>query len=118
MGAFSTSLSDAATSLLTNFGESVTFERVTEGSYNPSTSDVGASTTTTFTGYGHPGPFSNNEIDGELIRATDISLITKVSTEPQEGDTVTLSSTEYRVMSVTKLRAQGVNIVYRVQLRI
>lgn len=114
---FATRMQSTALNLLTKYGRSVTLTRVTEGTYNPETSDTGVSFTTTFSGYGHPSPYSVQELDNELILLTDIKLLFYSTTVPSIGDTASIDNLSYRVMSVQKLNAQGQNIVYILQLR-
>lgn len=117
---FQSELKNAADLLLLELGESVSIQRVTEGSYTPSTGAVGAGSTITYTVYGAPSNYASSDIDNDLIQAADVKLIVQVPTSyvPLVGDVVTLNSKAYRVMSVTNYRAQGGDCAFILQLRI
>lgn len=119
MTAFTDGLTATALRLLTKYGEAVSLSKTVEGSYNTANGTVGAGTTTTYTGYGAPTSYDKTEVDGEIIKATDIRLIlNKTSTVPEQGDTCVLNGTTYRVLDVKHTRASGVDIVYILQLRV
>lgn len=108
-----------ALKLLTDYGEAVTFTRVTEGAYDVSTSTLASGSTTTFTGYGAPLNYSKQEIDGNLVTDSDILLIVNsVSSVPVPGDVVTLNSIDYRVINVDRTRANGLDVIFTCQLRV
>lgn len=115
---FATNMQSTALRLLTTYGESVSFTRTVEGEYNPITSEAAPSVTSSYNGYGHPSPYNKNEIDGTVILASDVSLLSYLTTVPIVGDVATLDNVAHRVMNVQKIRAQGLNIIYRLQLRI
>ena len=114
---FASSLQAVAQSLLSTYGRSVTMTRVTEGEYDPQTSGVTTTSSTTYTGYGHPSPYSVAEIAGAGVLATDIKLMFYGTTTPLVGDTASIDSASYRIMNVQKISAQGSNIIYTLQLR-
>lgn len=115
---FATNLQGVALQLLTNYGRSISLQRVTEGAYNTSTSTLASGTTTSYSGYGHPSPYTSNELANVDLLSTDIKLILYSTTMPLVGDVVTIDSVIYRVLSVQKVNAQGVNIIYKLQLRV
>ncbi len=115
---FATDMSSMALQLLTDFGRAVTCTRVTEGAYNPSTSETLAGTTTTFSGYGYPYPWTALEVDNEFILNTDMRMILSVTTKPQVGDTLVVDGSTYRIMNVGTITAQTSDVVYELQLRI
>lgn len=114
----STQLRDTAIQLLTDFGELVTASRKVEGAYDVSTGATAASTDTTYQGYGSSSQYFTREIDGEVIQLGDLILYFQTGTLPLVGDVVTFDSKAYRVMDVQSLRAQGIDVVYKLQLRI
>lgn len=118
MGVLSTNLKAIASSLLTDFGETVTFIRETTSEYNVNTGAVDPVTTTTYSGNGYTRFYTINEIDGNIVQQNDIFLLVYTTTEPVVNDTVSVDSVLYRVMNVEKLKAQGENVLYRVQLRV
>lgn len=117
MGTFSTGLKSVASSLLTTYGQSVTFTRYSTTEYNVVTGSVEPLQATTFSGVGHPSVYAADEIDGETIQRGDIRLMLYSVTEPLIEDEASVDSVDYRVMSIEKLQAQGEAIVYRLQLR-
>lgn len=115
---FASDLQGVALDLLSDLGESITLSRVVEGDYNTATSEAGATPPTTYTGYGHPSPYNKNEVDGSTILMSDIRLLIYTTTTPLVGDVATIDGVAHRVESVQKIRAQGTNIIYKLQLRI
>jgi hypothetical protein len=115
---FATDLKATALSLLTTYGRSIVFTRVVEGSYVTTTSAVGAGTTTTYTVYGHTSPYKAANIDGVTTQRGDIEVLIYSPTEPLVGDSAAIDTLSYRVLSIQKLNAQGVNIAYKLQLRV
>lgn len=117
MGTFSNNLQSVANRLLTAYGETVTFTRVSSSEYNTVTGGVEPMSSTTFTAVAHPSKYRLDEIDGEVIEVSDIKLIVYTTTEPVIGDQVDLDNVTYRVMNVEKVKAQGEVIMYRLQIR-
>lgn len=117
---FATNMIATARRLIQTYGESITLQRVAEGAYVPTTGAVGAATTTNYTAYGAPVDYNQAEVDGATIRTTDIKLWLELPTTvtPLVGDTATFNSVTHRVITVEKLRAQGSEIVYVLQLRV
>lgn len=114
---FATNMQTVASNLLTSYGRSITLSRVTEGAYDTATSSLTPGSTTSYSGYGHPSPYTTEEVDGSTVLIDDIKLLLYTSSTPLVGDTATLDSIVHRVISVQKLSAQGINIVYKLQLR-
>lgn len=117
---FSTNLISVGRRLLQTYGEELTFTRTVEGAYNPADGTTGAPTVTNFTAYSAPFDYEADEIDDKTILKNDIGLwVEKPTTEePIVGDTVVLASETYKIVLVENLRAQGTNIVYKLQLRL
>jgi hypothetical protein len=115
----SATLAATALRLCTKYGESCTFTRVAEGSYNVATSAPAAGSTTTYTAYVVPDIYKLDEMDGQVVKVSDIKLITAHATAvPAVGDTVPINSVTYRVMNVQHLRVQGTTVAYNLQVRI
>jgi hypothetical protein len=112
-----TRLRNVANTLLTNYGETVSFSRDTNSEYFPSNGNVVLSSTLTYAGKGHPTQYTTDEIDNVTIFSTDVKLLLYSTTEPAVNDFCTLNGTLYRVQGYVKTRAQGSNIMYTVQLR-
>lgn len=118
MTAFTDNITTTARTLLTKYGESVAFVREAEGAYDPATSSTGADTTTNYSGYGVPTQYNRADIDGDLIKASDIRLIVeKTNTEPNVGDTCTVDGTVHRVLAVTPIKVTNIDIIYILQIR-
>lgn len=115
-----TLLQDVADDLLESYGESLTFTRVTEGAYNTATSTTAAGTTINYTVFAHIDKFDNREVDGEIIRATDLKIIAQVPTSytPLVGDKVTISTKSYYIINVLNYRVQGSDCAYEIQARV
>lgn len=115
---FATNMQAVASNLLTKYGRSVSFSRTVEGAYNPTTSETGSGTITTYTGLAHPAPYTVAEIATGTVSVKDVKLLTYCATLPLIGDTAIVDSDTYRVMNVDRVSAQGTDIIYRLQLRI
>ncbi len=118
---FATNMIATARRLLEAYGSSLTFDRVVEGSFVPSTGAVGAGTTTQYTAYGAPIPVNKSDIDGINVLVKDNWLWVESNTAgyvPTVGDVVTVQSSAYRVMSVLNYVAQGSTCVYKLLIRI
>lgn len=118
---FATNLLATARRLIQAYGQSISFARVVEGAFVPSTGAVGAGTTSSFTAYGAPMEYSTKEIDGVTILTTDLLIWVEVnssSSVPAVGDVATISTVAYRVLDVQKQVAQGTTVVYKLQARI
>ena len=119
MSAFSDEIKAVALDLLTEFGEAITFTRVTEGAYNPATLTTATGSTTTFSGYGVPTNYGTREVDLEIVQQSDIKLyVNATSTEPAVGDTVSIDSKDYRVLNIIKYAINSENVLYELQLRV
>jgi len=104
-------------------GQAVTLTRRVSGAYDPATGTT-VVTETTQSGYGVPGSYKQNEIDGALVQQGDVKLLlsTKQSdgtaiTKPQVNDEVTLSGRTFTIQSVSEVWPGGDAILYTCQLR-
>lgn len=117
MGTFSNNLIVVANRLLTNYGQTLTIVRDNIGSFNPSNGTVTDSSDTNYSGVGHPSNYDASQIDGTIVQQNDIRLFFYSATEPLVNDIFTIDTIAYTAQSVRKLKAQGDNIIYIVQLR-
>lgn len=118
MSSLSTSLKSLGISLITEFGQVVTVTRNTVVSYDPVTSNTTTSTST-YSAYGVPEEYSNNQVDGVNVLVGDIRLLVGgITAEPNIGDVVSLSSIDYRVISVGREVLNGEAVLYYLQLRV
>lgn len=118
---FSTRMLSTARRLIRKYGQNISFSRVTEGSFVPSTGALGTGTTTSYTAYGCPIAGPNTEIPGNLLEQDDSDVWVEVnnsSTVPLIGDTCSLGGRVYRVMNVTGYVAQGLTVVFKLTVRI
>lgn len=114
---FASDMYNMANTLLTTFGQSLTFTTYTMGSYSPSAGTLSVSSSSTYSAKGYPYPYKLYLVDGELIKHNDVQLIMTSTTVPKQKDTVVLDGSTYTVISVEKITAQGSNVAYNLQLR-
>lgn len=117
MGTFSDNLIVVANRLLTNYGQALTIVRDNVGAFDPATGTVTDNVDTSYTGVGHPSNYDASQIDGTIVQQDDIRLFFYSTTEPLVNDIFTIDAVAYTAQSVRKLKAQGDNILYIVQLR-
>lgn len=105
--------------LLTSFGATVTVTRETPGAYDPDTGTNGAGTTETWTPKGVKLEYSQREIDGTNILASDqrIYMSAAAGLDPKPGDAVTLADGVWRVVKSRTLAPAGVAVLLDVQVR-
>ena len=115
--AFYGGLANVASNLLKSKGQNLTFTRKTISAHDPKAGVV-QSNPSTYTGYGAAFDYNRKEIDGTLVKRGDIRLILEATTTaPDNGDTVTIDSVIYRIMSVKPTSPAGTVVIYEVQLR-
>lgn len=115
--ALSDTLSSSAVRLLLKYGEDTVFNRIIGGSANPATGRIEGGSSIATTVKAHPDKYESANIDGTLIQKGDVKLITDGVFEPLQNDSVQVAGKTYSVKSVIPTRAQGVTIMYEVQLR-
>lgn len=119
MSEFSDELSAITLELITEYGEAITFTRITVGAYDASTGSTGSGSTAMFTGVGVPIDYIQSEIDGTIVKQSDVKLfVNAVATVPVVGDEVDLDSQDYKVMDVTKFAVNSETVLYELQLRV
>lgn len=112
-------LTAIATQLITEFGEAVTFTREVAGEYDPTTGDTLPGDTVTYTAFGVPENYAQKEIDGvNIIQGDRKVTIYKTTIVPEVNDAITLNGANYRVISVEQIRAQGLDIIFQMQVRV
>jgi hypothetical protein len=118
MSQFYTKLAATASSLLTKYGQTVTFSRAVGATFNPATGTDTGGSTSTWTGKGASFNYNSSEIDGAMIQESDIRLLAEaVATQPVIGDQVTVNSIAYHVVSVNETSPGGTVVKYDIQLR-
>lgn len=119
MSDFSDRMTASALALLMEYGEAITFTRITQGPYNPLTGGTEGDTTAAFSGYGVPVDYQTLEIDGSIVQQGDVRVyVNATSTEPAVGDQLDLDSRNYRVMNVLRYAISSANVLYELQVRI
>ena len=117
MSLFYPNLSSVASTLLKSRGALLTFSRETSSVHDPA-SGKNTTTTSTYTGYGAAFAYNQSEINGNTIKNGDINLLLEaVTTEPAQGDSVTIDSITYRMMAIKKTSPAGTPVIYEIQLR-
>lgn len=119
MSQFSDDMSAVAIELITEFGESVSFERTVQGTYAPSIADTLFDTVSTYTGYAIPSNYTNREIDGTLIQRGDFKVLAhEMSDEPEVGDNLTIGGITCKIVGVTHTKVNGASVLYTLQCRV
>ncbi len=105
--------------LIGKFGKSVTLTRVVEGTYDPSTGDMAAGSTTTQTVAALVKDFNGIELLSGAIQAGDrkVSIAALNATEPQIGDTMTVDTLVYNVLAVKSIWSGEKVAIYELQVR-
>lgn len=97
-------------SLFADYGETLTVQRVTPGAYDPATGATATSTTTSQTGVGRLGSYSDYATDGTIIKQND-RRVTFVSDdpafEPQINDRLVSGADVYTIMSLKPRELNG-----------
>ena len=107
--------------------DTVTYTRV----YNPVTmkyywvDDIGTQydtepteTQVEYEGFGIVKTYDTEAVDGTLIRADDILLISTGIPQPQMGDIFLVNGKEYQFVNNQTVAPGGVDIVYKTQVRV
>lgn len=114
---FSSRLQATALRLLSEYGQSISVVRDVIGAYAVSTGTVTDSADTTYTGYGYTEDYNAYLIDNTVIKQQDVKLTFYSTTQPEVNDIFTVDGQGYTALNVQRVTAQGVNVVYIVQLR-
>jgi hypothetical protein len=105
-------------------GGTVTLRRIVLGDYYPDSGQKETISDTTYAGTGVKVAYEASDIDGTLILATDQQmLLSPLQTngaampEPKSGDTVTVGTSAFNVISVAKVEPFDVAVLFTLQLR-
>lgn len=110
-----TALQSSAGTLLQNFGRQLTFTRTTDGSYDPNTGTT-SPTTANYTKYGCVFDYSDTERGDLAIEEGDRRVLAEGYTY-QVGDTVSLDSEVYRIITVSNIQPAGTIVACNLQVR-
>jgi len=114
--AFYDDMQDVATELLTEFGKSITFSRITK-TFNKITGKNTTATTATTATVGVEIPINQRLVDGTRIQSGDRSLIIDASYAPVMADTVSLSGETWSIVEIQPIKPADTVIAYRLQVR-
>lgn len=111
-------LQATANDLLSQFGQQITINTVSVGTYNPSTGQS-IITSSTQNGIGAVFDYGSKDIDGQLILQGDKKLLLSQIgiTSVKVNDTVTIGSKTYTITNVKELNPAGTNVMYTCNLR-
>lgn len=114
----SNEMKEVALQLLLEFGETATFTRTVESTYNSQTGEAIDGSTTTFTAFVAPqAPQKKEKADGE-IQTNDVQLLMMHETEvPIIGDVVTYNNINYRIFNIENARVSGTTILYTLSVQ-
>lgn len=108
-------LQGSSTTLLKKFGRELTFTRKTDAAYDPNTGTK-TQTTTTFKKFGCVFDYTAQEIALDNIQAGDRRVLAEGHSY-QVGDTVSLDSQAYRIVSVSNIQPAGTIVACNLQVR-
>jgi len=110
-----TRLQNSAGAMLQKFGRQVTFTRTTDGDFDADTGTK-TQTTTTFTKFACVFNYSAEEIALNNIEVGDRRVLAEGHAY-KVGDTVSLDSENYRVVSVSNIQPAGTIVACNLQVR-
>lgn len=108
-------LAATATSLLTKFGQELTFTRTTKGSFNPGTGTT-SDTTSTFIKNCVLFDYRDGDIDGQTILSGDRRAVAEAYAY-EVGDTVEIGDDVFRVVSISTNQPGDTALVNELQIR-
>lgn len=116
---FYSELAADAHALIVEFGTPVTLTRVTATDYDADTGVTTDPVTATWSGFGALFDYSQNEIDGSLIKQGDqrVYMSTSGITTPKSGDTLTVSGVVLDVIASRPLQPALTAVLHDVQVR-
>ena len=104
-----------ATDLLKKFGRQFTFTRKTDGSYNPNTGSSSTSSST-YQRYGAVFNYSDSERGEGTVQEGDRRILAEGHTY-QIGDTVSIESENYRIISISNIQPGDTIVACNLQVR-
>jgi hypothetical protein len=110
-----TALAAMATRLITENGQSVTFQTKARGTYDPA-AGFSSSSNSTYTAKVVLLNEAKEEAADDTIQSEEQPALCSSSTEPKISDTATINGRNYRVVSVTKVQPATTVIYYDIRL--
>ncbi len=114
---FATRMQQTARTLLTKYGQAVSGSRDINSNFVPADGTVTVGTPLTYTGVCYPSNYNQNQIDGTIIQQDDILIILRTDTEPKVNDVLTTGGKAYTIINMQIVTAQGLDIIYKCQVR-
>ncbi len=113
-------IAESSASILKKLGRPVVFRHTTAEVRDPITGAVTSpGSTTEISGFGRPGRFISQRVDGEAVRRTDTRLVVAgLSEPPQVGWDCEVRDTVYKVLDAEIVEFGMVDAVYICQLRV
>lgn len=113
------SLAATAKRILQKRGEAVVITRPGGVDRDPATGDViGSLEPLNINGFGYPGQYEADDVDGTVIRSSDTRLVLeRIVVRPEVGWDALVDGKTHRIMSVQPVRKSGQDIIYICQLR-
>jgi len=110
---------NTANKMIAKFGKSITLTRVTEGSYDPTTGEMAASTNSTATLSALIQDYKPFEYVSGAIESGDrqVTIAALDATIPNIGDTITIDALVYSVISVKTVWSGELAALYELQVR-
>lgn len=108
-------IQSTAQSLLTKFGQQLTFTRVTKGAFNPNTGTT-SDTSATFTKYGCAFDYTDAERADQTIQEGDRRILAEAH-DYKVGDKVSLNSEVYRIIAISEIRPAATIVAVNLQVR-
>lgn len=109
-----TALANTAVRLITSFGQTLTFTKETEGTYNPATGKH-ASTSATYDKKVAVTNYASNEFN-DIILQGDLKLVCE-SYAYALSDTVVVNSDTYRIISINQIKPAATEVAVILQVR-
>jgi hypothetical protein len=105
-------------SVIIEFGQAIVITHSTIGAYDPDLGTV-VSTDTTVNTMGVMFDYGEKEINGTSIIKGDKKILIKPTgiTSIEIGDTITVNTKDYSVITVTETNPAGTNLLYEVSVR-
>lgn len=110
-----TALQTSAGTLLQKFGRQLTFTRTTQGAFSPNTGTT-SNTTSTFQKYACVFDYTDSERGDSNIEEGDRRVLAEGHTY-EIGDTVSIDSETYRVISVSNIQPAATVVACNLQVR-
>lgn len=110
-------MADIALELITEFGASISFSRVTEGVYDPASGKTIGDAEEVFSVNCVKDTFSSFERSDSSIEVGDIKLIAAATHDFAVDDTATINGLDYKLVMVDPIKPANTVVAYELQAR-